>query len=184
MAKENPAPRIKKFTEGLLYEKRILDALGIRPGRTVLDAGAGTGYMAEAFSARVGENGTVYALDIDSSFVRDLKNRVSAENLQVIEADITRPTPIPASSIDLIYISMVLFTFSRSRLEGFNNEVKRLLKSDGVLAVVEIEKKPTAFGPPLSARYSPEELQEVIPLSPVATVQAGEHFYMKLFRHG
>ena len=50
MTKENPAARIKKFTEGLLFEKRILTALDIRHGQTVIDAGCGTGYMAETLS--------------------------------------------------------------------------------------------------------------------------------------
>ncbi len=183
MAKEDIPPGRKKFTEGLLYKERILDALNIRAGQTVVDAGCGTGYMAEAFSGRVGESGTVYALDIDRSFVRDLKDRTGAANLRVLAADITRTTLIAASSIDLIYISMVVFIFSRSRLEGFIREAERLLKPNGILAVVEIEKKPTPFGPHLSARYSPEDLQKAIPLPPVATVPAGEHFYMQLFRN-
>jgi hypothetical protein len=67
-------------------------------------------------------------------------------------------------------------------MQGFLQEVKRLLKPGAMLAIVEIEKKKTPFGPPLELRYSPEELRETVPLVPVNTVKAGEHFYMQIFR--
>jgi hypothetical protein len=51
------------------------------------------------------------------------------------------------------------------------------------LAIVEIEKKETSFGPPLHIRFSPEELQEVVPMAPLSIVQVGEHFYMQMFKN-
>jgi hypothetical protein len=61
-------------------------------------------------------------------------------------------------------------------------EVKRLLKLNAYLAIVEIEKKETPFGPPLNSRYSPEDLKNIVPFVPVNTVQVGEHFYMQIFK--
>jgi hypothetical protein len=52
-----------------------------------------------------------------------------------------------------------------------------------VLAIVEIDKKETPFGPPLKIRFSPEELKEMVPLTPLKTIQVGEHFYMQLFQN-
>ena len=67
-------------------------------------------------------------------------------------------------------------------MQGFLKEVNRLLKPSGVLAVVEIEKKETPFGPPLEWRYSPEELVAIIPLVAGNTVPLAAYFYMQLFR--
>jgi uncharacterized GH25 family protein len=52
-----------------------------------------------------------------------------------------------------------------------------------LLAIVEIDKKETPFGPPMNRRFSPEELKEIIPLPPAGTARAGEHFYMQVFRN-
>ncbi|MEZ4549422.1 MAG: hypothetical protein R2874_02815 [Desulfobacterales bacterium] len=55
-----------KFTQGLLDNKRILDALAIHPGQLILDAGCGTGYMAKLFAAKTGLSGKVWAMDKDT----------------------------------------------------------------------------------------------------------------------
>ena len=97
--------------------------------------------------------------------------------------DITHPTSIKPSSIDLIYIAAVVHGFKQQQLQGFVREVKRLLKPDAVLAIVEIEKKETPFGPPMNIRYSPEELKEQVPMVPEKTVNVGSYFYVQVFRH-
>jgi ubiquinone/menaquinone biosynthesis C-methylase UbiE len=172
-----------KFTEGLLDNERILKTLNIRAGQTILDAGCGNGYMSKLFSAEVTQSGKVYALDPDKQFINVLKNETRGTNIETIEGDITRPTRLDQSSVDLIYIATVIHGFSRNEMRSFLQEAKRLLKPNGILAIVEIEKKETPFGPPLNLRYSPEELKEIVPLFPVDTVPAGDHFYMQIFRN-
>jgi hypothetical protein len=77
----------------------------------------------------------------------------------------------------------VFHVFSQQQRQGFLQEVIRLLKHKALLAIVEIEKKETPFGPPLNLRYSPEELKKTIPLILANTVQVGEHFYMQIFQN-
>ena len=173
----------RKFTEDLLDNERILAALNIEPGQTIVDAGCGNGYMSKLFSEKVTQSGKVYAQDSDTYFINVLKHETQGTNIETIKGDITEPTPLKASSVDLIYVSTVIHVFSKTQMQGFLQEAKRLLKPDGLLAIVEIEKKPTPFGPPLELRYSPEELKETVPMDPLDTVQAGEHFYMQIFRN-
>jgi ubiquinone/menaquinone biosynthesis C-methylase UbiE len=173
----------KKFTEGLLYNELILEALQIKPGQTVVDAGCGTGYMAKIFSDEVSQSGRVYALDPDKYFIEALKNKAQETNIKIIEADITEPTPLKDSSVDLLYISTVIHVFSQQQMDGFLREAKRLLKKDALLAVVEFEKKETPSGPPLESRYAPEDLKELVPLVPLNTVKVGAHFYMLIFQN-
>jgi ubiquinone/menaquinone biosynthesis C-methylase UbiE len=176
-------PHRGKFTEGLLDTDVIVNALNIRPGQTILDAGCGNGYMSKIFSRAVGPSGKVYALDPDSNFIAVLKNETRESNIEAMQADITLPTPLNASSMDLIYVSTVIHAFSQQQVRGFNREVKRLLRPNARLAIVEIEKKNTPFGPPLDLRYSPEELKAVVPMAAVDKVTVGEHFYMQVFQN-
>jgi len=176
-------PHRARFTENLLDNELILKALDIRAGQTVLDAGCGNGYMSKLFSRAVGPSGKVYALDRDAHFLKNLQDETQGSNIETIQGDMAKPTRIEESSVDVIYVSTVIHALSRAQIQSFLQEAKRLLKPDGLLAIVEIEKKETPFGPPMKLRYSPEELKDIVPLPAGDTVQAGEHFYMQIFRN-
>jgi ubiquinone/menaquinone biosynthesis C-methylase UbiE len=115
-------------------------------------------------------------------YIGFLRKETQGSNIESIEGDITRPSRIDRSSVDLVYVSTVIHGFSKKELQGFLREVERLLKPNGMLAIVEIEKKETPFGPPLNIRYSPDELKEIVPMAPIDTIRVGEHFYMQTFR--
>ena len=170
-----------KFTEGLLNNDVILEALNIQEGQTILDAGCGNGYMSKLFSESVSKSGKVFALDPDKYFINILKNETQGTNIEALEADITMPTKLRQSSVDLIYISTVIHGFSEKKMQDFLREADRLLKPNGILAIVEIEKKITPFGPPMEIRISPDELKKIVPMVPANTVQAGDHFYLQIF---
>lgn len=170
-----------KSSESLLNKAQILANLPITPGQVVLDAGCGNGYMAKEFAERTGKAGRVYALDPHAPSIEALKAEVVGRNIEAFVGKITEKTQLEASSIDLIYVSTVIHGFSDSDMEKFREEVTRLLKPDGRLAVVEIKKEETPFGPPLHIRFSPEDLKQVIGLKPVLLVDVAEHFYMQVF---
>jgi ubiquinone/menaquinone biosynthesis C-methylase UbiE len=172
-----------KFTEGLLNIEAIIKALNIKPGMIILDAGCGNGYMSKVFSETVSQSGKVYALDPDKYFIKILKKETKGTNIKTMEGDVTTPTKLKQSSLDLIYISTVIHGFSQQQMQGFLQEADRLLKPDALLAIVEIEKKETPFGPPIKLRYSPEELKKIVPMVPGNTIQVGEHFYMQIFKN-
>jgi ubiquinone/menaquinone biosynthesis C-methylase UbiE len=172
-----------KFSEGLIDQERVINALNIKSGQNILDAGCGNGYMSKAFAKWISPSGKVYALDEDTHFINILKTETQGTNIETMECDITQPLPIEQASVDLVYISTVIHGFSSQQLQDFLREAKRILKIDGRLAIVEIEKKETAFGPPMNIRFSPEELKEVVPMTPLNTVQVGKHFYMQVFKN-
>ena len=161
----------------------VLKALNICSGQTILDAGCGSGYMSKEFSRILNNTDRVYALDPDRGVIKILTQETKDTNIEAIVGDITRRTQIKDSSVDLIYLSTVFHGFSEEEINGFQEEVKRLLKPDAVLSIVEFKKIETPFGPPLDIRYSPEELKKAISLTPKSFVEIGAFFYMQTFEN-
>lgn len=172
-----------KSSEELVDKNVILDALSIVPGQVILDAGCGDGYMAKAFSAAMNNTGVVYALDPDEEAITLLAHETKGTNIRAIVGKITTNTLLEDASVDLVYLSTVFHGFSPDRIEDFRAEVTRILKPNGRLAIVEIDKHSTPFGPPMESRFSPEELQRVIRLAPSSLTRVGEYFYMQVFEN-
>jgi ubiquinone/menaquinone biosynthesis C-methylase UbiE len=171
-----------KSSESRVDKTAILAALALVPGQIVLDAGCGNGYMAKAFSQAVGPGGRVHALDPDETAIAQLAREVVGTIVVPFVGDITRQTPLPEASVDLVYLSTVFHGFTAEQVAGFREEVCRILKPGGRLAVLEIVKATTPFGPPLELRYSPDELQQqLLPLTPRTTIAVAEHFYLQQF---
>lgn len=175
--------KMGKFSEGLLNDKTILANLNIHAGQVILDAGCGNGYMAKKFSGLVGETGKIYALDPDRGSIANLKKEVEKTNIEASVGDITKQTGLKASSIDLVYLSTVFHIFSNAQIDGFVTEIKRILKPNARLAIVNINKEDTPFGPPVEMRSSPEELRQKLPFSPKLLIDVGDHFYMQVFEN-
>ena len=173
----------EKSSESFLDKGAILSALAIEFGQTVLDAGCGNGYMSKEFSQMVGDSGRVYALDPDETGIALLREETKGTNIVALVGDITTTTHLPASAIDLIYLSTVFHIFSLEQIKGFEAEVKRLLAAHGRLAIVEIVKRASPFGPPLNMRLSPEDLTHALRLASLGAVEVSKYFYMQLFEN-
>ncbi|MBN2688703.1 MAG: methyltransferase domain-containing protein [Deltaproteobacteria bacterium] len=170
-----------RSSEELLDKGKIIQSLNITEGQTILDAGCGSGYMAREFARLVKDSGRVYALDSNELAIKNLMSTLDTDIIEAFVSDVSTTTKLGASTIDLIYLSNVVHIFSDAQMQGFVTEVKRLLKPKGMLAIVEIKKEETPFGPPQHMRLSPDELTERIPLSPKETVNINDYFYLQLF---
>ncbi|MCB2145183.1 MAG: class I SAM-dependent methyltransferase [Deltaproteobacteria bacterium] len=171
-----------KFSEGLLNDEMILKNLTICPGQTILDAGCGNGYMAIKFSKLVGDTGKIYALDSDRGLIANLRKEIGKKsNIDAIVGDITKRTALKDASVDLVYLSTVFHIFPDTEIVCFENEINRILKPKAQLAIININKEDSPFGPPVEMRYSPEELRQKLSFVPKKCIDVGKHFYMQLF---
>ena len=170
-------------TENLLDKDVILKILDITPNQKIIDVGCGNGYMSKEFSTLVGKSGKVFAVDQSTEAIEKLKHETKENNIVPLETDITDIVPIEDKSIDLIYLSGVFHIFSKEQIGKFQQEVKRLLRPRGKLAIIEIKKENTPFGPPLNMRCSPEELKQIIKLNPISSIDLGDFFYIQLFEN-
>lgn len=83
--------------------ERVLAALELKPGMTVADIGAGSGYYSSRMAERVGPNGTVYAVDIQQEMLDILKLQMKQRrvtNVKAILGTMTDPR-LPAGALDL-----------------------------------------------------------------------------------
>jgi 16S rRNA (adenine1518-N6/adenine1519-N6)-dimethyltransferase len=64
--------------------RRILDAASVAPDDLIVEIGPGTGALTESLVKRAGY---VMAIEADPRLVLDLRQRVAAENLRILEAD-------------------------------------------------------------------------------------------------
>ena len=116
---------------------RMLDALGIKPGETVADVGAGAGYTSLLLSKRVGPTGSVLATDVQPQMLAMLAANAKAAgvtNIKPIRSTQTE-TRLPDGKVDLAIMVDVYHeaTDPESLLQG----LKKALKPGGRLVLVE-----------------------------------------------
>ncbi|WP_431780979.1 class I SAM-dependent methyltransferase [Streptomyces chumphonensis] len=85
--------------------ERAVRAVGVRPGASCLDVGAGGGEVSALLSGLVGERGRVVALDRD---VRHLRAAELPAHVEVREHDIVADGPPVGERFDLVHARMVL----------------------------------------------------------------------------
>lgn len=85
-----------------LHIDQVMDILGITPGKTVADIGAGSGWFTVRAAKRVTNTGKVYAVDINPEAIHYIDNRIRKEQLQNVKTIHSTPDnpDLPPDSID------------------------------------------------------------------------------------
>lgn len=116
---------------------KIMDAIGVKPGMTVAEIGAGRGRYVVQLAFRVGEAGKVYAEDIDASSLKHLERRCQnggLTNVQAVLGELTDPK-LPHRELDLIFIISSYHHFSDP--VTLLKNARPALKPEGILAIGE-----------------------------------------------
>ncbi len=89
-----------------LHVDRVMDLLGILPGKVVADIGAGSGWFTARASVRVGAGGAVYAEDINAEAIDYITGRAAREKLENVRPLLgtVEDTKLPANSVDAVLI--------------------------------------------------------------------------------
>jgi ubiquinone/menaquinone biosynthesis C-methylase UbiE len=126
----------------------VLQALGVAPGMTVADLGAGTGYFSVHLAKAVGDTGKVLAIDVEPKLVDYMKDRAAKAHLAQMVAVLaeTDDPKLPAHGVDLV---LVVDTWHHidDRLH-YLAKLAAGLKPDGRVAVVDFKKGDFPVGPP------------------------------------
>ena len=115
--------------------------LGLKPGMTVCDLGAGTGYYAVRMARLVGPSGKVYAVDIQPKMLELLGKRLASAGIKNVEPVLgaEAETNLPADSQDLIILVDVYHEFSKP--QEMLRSIRKSLKANGRLVLLEFRKE-------------------------------------------
>ncbi len=92
--------------EQRLHIDRVMDILGIAPGKSVADIGAGSGWFTVRAARRVGPSGTVYAVDINPEAIGYLDRRMQKESVRNVKTILSKPDNpmLPKEGIDAVLL--------------------------------------------------------------------------------
>lgn len=151
MHRSNTQDLIERFEspERDAYQKpeKVLEYLGELKDKKIMDIGAGSGY----FSVKLAEKGAqVIAADVSDEFQNALKKRIEANNLENIEL---RKIPYDSPNLADQEVDMVLIVNTYHHIENridYFSKVKKGIKPDGELVIIDYFKKELPVGPPVN----------------------------------
>lgn len=88
---------------------RVMDLLGIKPGKNVADLGAGSGWFTVRAARRVAPGGEVFAEDINPKYVEYVEARAKKESLNNVKVVLGTPDDpkLTAGSVDAVLLLKV-----------------------------------------------------------------------------
>ncbi len=142
------------------YQKphEVLTALNIKPGETIADIGAGSGYFSLKLVHFVGDKGKVYAVDVSPDMVRHLNRRIretKTTNVVTILADNDDPL-LADRSVNRFFICDVWHHVENQT--KYLSLMKKMLKPGGEIVMIDFHKKELPFGPPMQMKIAREDV--------------------------
>jgi ubiquinone/menaquinone biosynthesis C-methylase UbiE len=116
----------------------IVEALRLEPGSVVADVGAGNGEWAVQLARHVGQEGHVWATEVEADEVEDIESRVlgaSLNNVSVVLGD-QSSSGLPPDCCDAILLRLVYHHFTRP--VEMRASLRQALRPGGLLAIVDI----------------------------------------------
>ncbi len=119
-----------------LQINRVMETLGISPGKNVADIGAGSGFFTVLAARRVGDNGTVYAEDINPESVQYIDARVKKEGLHNVKTVLGKPDdPLLPAPVDAVLLLKTYHEVAQP-VVLFRN-LRRSLAKDAKVGVID-----------------------------------------------
>ncbi len=135
--------RWKKNFEGESREvyaarEEVVAALDIKPGQSVADIGAGTGFYLWKFSESVGPSGRVYGVEISPRFLDRLRIDAKKYSNSIIVTGAERSIELPPDSVDLVFICDTYhhFEYPQTMLAS----IRRALRPGGSLVIIDFHR--------------------------------------------
>jgi FkbM family methyltransferase len=159
---------------------QIVRRLGLKPGMTVADIGAGSGYHTVRLARALGPSGRVIAQDVMPNYLADLQQRVRGEGLGNVTVALGDPHDprLPAGSVEVAL--MVHMYHEIEQPFGLLYNLVPALKPNARVAIVDLNRVTWEHGTPkdllrcelAAAGYEQESLVEL----------AGDIGYLAVFK--
>ncbi|HEY3420011.1 MAG TPA: class I SAM-dependent methyltransferase [Methanomassiliicoccales archaeon] len=138
--------------------EEIVERASPRTGEVCADLGAGTGYISIPLSREVK---AVVALDSQREMLDTLGASLApgqGENIWPLLGELPE-LPFADGSLDRIFVVNVLHEFEDR--DRFVKEIRRALKEGGRVSLVDFQKRPTSFGPPVEERIDIGDVEAI-----------------------
>jgi len=155
-----------KSSFDLIDVDKFFRELNLQPGVSFLDLACGRGPYCLAASEAIGGKGRVYGVDLWEEGIELLKSAAAAKginNIDAIVSDAGKQIPVDDHSIDVCLMATVLHDFVEDKIDQeVLHETARVVKSNGILAIMEFKKIDGPPGPPRHIRLSPEQVDDLL----------------------
>jgi cyclopropane fatty-acyl-phospholipid synthase-like methyltransferase len=129
-----------------LQIQRVLDILHVSPGKSVADIGAGGGWLTVRAAKRVGEDGRVYAEDINPAAVKAIEGRAAKEHLPQVRAVLGLPDDpkLPPDVLNAVVLLKVYHEIARP--EEFMKRLQSSLAPGARIGIIDRNGNGTDHG--------------------------------------
>ena len=149
-----------------IYRERsnLAALVGPPPGAIVADVGAGSGFMAEEFASLVGDEGIVYAVDINPVMLDDVLRKANAKGITNIRKVLSPEDSVNLApkSVDIVFLCDTYHHFEYPT--PTMKSIYQALRSGGQLVLVDFNRIPGQSEPWLleHVRAGEEEFKKEI----------------------
>ncbi|MDQ1283864.1 MAG: hypothetical protein QG620_212 [Patescibacteria group bacterium] len=160
MSKENEISYGARF----INPSEIIERMEIPLGCVAADFGCGTGYFSLPLAKKIGQGGTVYALDILKQKLESVESQAKIMGLTNIitkRVNLERKNGSGLETASCDWVILVNMLFMNDDKSAIMAEVKRVLKGGGRVLVAEWSDEEAAFGPEAAKKVSQNEITEI-----------------------
>ena len=120
--------------------RKLVEAVGLHPGQTLADIGAGTGLFSWMFAEKVEPKGTIYAVEIAPAFLKYMREQARKRGLERVVKPVRSTqdtTNLAPGSIDVAFICATYHHFEHPA--KMLASIHRSLHPGGRLVVIDFD---------------------------------------------
>ena len=164
-----------RSTESFIDARDVLSRLNFKGNEVFADIGCGDGHVSMEAYDMLDDEATIYSVDVFGPSIEDMEKEVEEKgikNIIPIQSDVADHIAIEDNTVDICLLVNVFHHFvAMEKTDGAIEELKRIIKPEGKIAVMDYKKEDTGYGPPVRVKSSPEEMEEMFAKYDLKVVQ-------------
>ncbi len=139
----------------MLPAKDILQRSGVTEGMLAAEIGCGAGFFTIPAAEILGDEGKIYAFDIEKVMLTYLRMKIDKPNIVPIQISGNK-LPLKDKLLDFVLAAFVLH--EAEEFSPLLKETLRVVKNSGIITIIEWIKQQEGEGPPINDRIDQDEI--------------------------